>query len=32
MSEFKFETEYTRVCPQCGDLIFHKNKRALNQI
>ena len=31
MSEFKFETEYTRICPQCGDLIFHKNKRALNQ-
>jgi hypothetical protein len=31
MSEFKFESEYSRVCPQCSDLIFHKNQRALNQ-
>jgi hypothetical protein len=31
MSEFKYESEYNRECPQCGDLIFHKNERALKQ-
>lgn len=31
MSDYKFETEYSRPCPQCNELIFHKNQKALNQ-
>jgi len=31
MSDYKFGTEYSRKCPQCNELIFHKNQRALNQ-
>jgi hypothetical protein len=31
MSDYKFESEYSRICPQCNELIFHKNQRALNQ-
>lgn len=31
MSDYKFESEYSRNCPQCNDLIFHKNERALKQ-
>jgi hypothetical protein len=31
MSEYKFESECTRICPQCSEIIFHKNQRALKQ-